>query len=82
MERIGEQEQRVGEAGLSRGEHSSLPAAVRVPAEKNACANCWLCAQHFDGAANALLVAFSKAARWAVRTQLPKRKIAAENGQA
>ena len=29
-----------------------------------------------------LLVAFSKAARWAVWMQLPKRKIAAENGQA
>jgi hypothetical protein len=50
-----------------------------MPAEENARLDARLRAQHFDGAAQALLIALLFAMWRPVRPQLPKWKVAAED---
>ena len=80
MERVGEQQQRIGNFRFSHTEHRGLPSSIRMAAQKKAVPS--LPAHGRNGRAETLLVAFRTATRrWPVRTQLAEGKIAAEDSQ-
>ena len=81
MQRVGKQEERVGERGIGGGEHGGLASSVGMAAEKYAAGD--LAADCFDCLANALLVAGGAAALGrSVGAELAERQIAAEDEQA
>ncbi len=79
MERVGKQQERIGNFRFSRTEHRRLPSSIRMAAQKKAASS--LPTHGRNGRAETLLVAFRTAARWwPVRTQLAEGKVAAEDG--
>ena len=81
MQRIGEQQQRIGNVGLFRGEHGRLPASVGMAAEEDFLSADF--SQCFHGAAQSLAVAFGLRWKWwTFRTLLAKWKIAAQRHDA
>jgi hypothetical protein len=84
VERIGEEEEAIDEAGLSGreicGEHGGHAATVGVSAEEDAAGG--LAADEIDGGEKSLLVTFGAAEGRAVGTELAEREIAAKDGKA
>jgi hypothetical protein len=80
MERVGEQQEPIGESGFGGTEHRCLPSSVGMAAQKYTTGR--VPPHGGDGRSEALLIAFRAAARrWPVRAQLAKGKIAAEDGE-
>jgi hypothetical protein len=81
VERVGEQEESIGDAGLRRAEHRGLPPAIRMTAQEDAGRR--LLAHGCNGGFESLPITLGAAAwRWPMGSQLAKRKIAAEYSQA
>src|SRR5580700_5355888 len=81
MQRIGEQQQCVGNVGLFRREHGRLPASVGMAAEEDFLSADF--SQCFHGAAQSFAIALSlRWTWWTFRTLLAKRKIAAQRHDA
>ena len=80
MQRVRQEKQAFGGAGIGRGQHAGLPSAVRVAAEKHAA--CDNLAQKRRRLPQAFPIGGRAAGRWrAARTRLPVRQIAAEHGE-
>jgi hypothetical protein len=80
VERVGEQQKAIEQAGFAGGKHGRLPASVRMAAEEYAARG--LLPHGRDGGFKSLLVAFRTAALGPpVGTRLAKGQIAAEDGE-
>jgi hypothetical protein len=80
VERVGEQQKAIEQAGFAGGKHGRLPASVGMAAEEYAARG--LLPHGRDGGFKSLLVAFRTAALgWPVGTRLAKGQIAAEDGE-
>jgi hypothetical protein len=81
MERIGEQQKPLDEAGFGRSYHRRLSPSVRMTAQKHTARN--MVPHGLKGRAKSLLISLrAPARRWPVRSRLAERKIAAQYGQA